>query len=177
MRTMQARTRAEQRRIDTACGYALGAYASVTLTWISLLVLPGLALFGFIMAGVAGFFGLLRGVLLPLRFWIIQAMTLAYLLVVAFDFGLRINNPPLALAGIGMLYTAALGYNLCHILRHDFARTVPDWLCAGCGYALLGLADHACPECGRPFDPDQVPTVGPTTQKKTPRAGVGPAKP
>lgn len=26
-------------------------------------------------------------------------------------------------------------------------------VCRGCGYALFGLPDAVCPECGRPFDP------------------------
>lgn len=26
--------------------------------------------------------------------------------------------------------------------------------CLDCGYNLRGLANHECPECGRPFDPD-----------------------
>src|ERR1035441_3994288 len=25
--------------------------------------------------------------------------------------------------------------------------------CRGCGYALIGLPGHRCPECGRDFDP------------------------
>src|SRR5688572_14959917 len=31
--------------------------------------------------------------------------------------------------------------------------------CMGCGYALRGLADPRCPECGREFDPDDWTTV------------------
>jgi hypothetical protein len=31
--------------------------------------------------------------------------------------------------------------------------------CLGCGYALRGLAEARCPECGRRFDPDDVETV------------------
>ena len=38
--------------------------------------------------------------------------------------------------------------------------SVPDHaLCVGCNYALRGLADFRCPECGRPFDPDRPPTM------------------
>lgn len=34
------------------------------------------------------------------------------------------------------------------------APVVPEEAkCWGCGYALRGLADFRCPECGRPFDP------------------------
>jgi hypothetical protein len=30
--------------------------------------------------------------------------------------------------------------------------------CYGCGYALDGLTEHRCPECGRAFDPDDSKT-------------------
>jgi len=30
--------------------------------------------------------------------------------------------------------------------------------CLSCGYVLLGLSEGRCPECGRPFDPDNVCT-------------------
>lgn len=30
--------------------------------------------------------------------------------------------------------------------------------CLGCGYVLDGLPEHRCPECGRPFDPDNPRT-------------------
>jgi len=37
---------------------------------------------------------------------------------------------------------------------------VPDRaLCMGCNYALRGLSDPRCPECGRPFDPDDFATM------------------
>ena len=26
--------------------------------------------------------------------------------------------------------------------------------CAGCGYSLFEIRARACPECGRPFDPE-----------------------
>jgi hypothetical protein len=31
--------------------------------------------------------------------------------------------------------------------------------CLGCGYALRGLTQHACPECGRAFDPADPDTM------------------
>lgn len=31
-------------------------------------------------------------------------------------------------------------------------------MCAGCGYILVGLAEHRCPECGSPFDPEEART-------------------
>ena len=37
---------------------------------------------------------------------------------------------------------------------------VPDRaLCTGCNYALRGLSEPRCPECGRPFDPDDFSTM------------------
>jgi hypothetical protein len=33
------------------------------------------------------------------------------------------------------------------------------FVCRGCGYALDGLEGDRCPECGRPFDPENVATV------------------
>jgi hypothetical protein len=30
--------------------------------------------------------------------------------------------------------------------------------CLGCGYDLRGLTENRCPECGRPFDPDDPGT-------------------
>lgn len=157
---MQARCREEQRRIDTLCGYALACYLAVSATWVCLLVLPGLALFGFLMAAIAGVFGLLRGLLMPFRFWIVQAITLVYLGVAFTYYSIKSTAMPLELIGVGMLYTAALSYNIFRIMRHDFARTVPDWRCENCGYALVGLSQNKCPECGLKFDPDRVPLIG-----------------
>ena len=40
------------------------------------------------------------------------------------------------------------------------AQPVPveyDLLCEGCGYSLLGLFSDRCPECGKPFDPTELP--------------------
>lgn len=31
-----------------------------------------------------------------------------------------------------------------------------DLLCPTCGYILTGLPEHRCPECGSPFDPDEL---------------------
>src|SRR5439155_17849799 len=40
------------------------------------------------------------------------------------------------------------------------AEPVPeefDLLCEGCGYSLVGLMGDVCPECGRRFDPKELP--------------------
>src|SRR4051794_9109758 len=44
--------------------------------------------------------------------------------------------------------------------RHDPAHEVPpeyDVFCEGCGYSLAGIAADRCPECGRPYDPAELP--------------------
>src|SRR6476661_8874749 len=39
-------------------------------------------------------------------------------------------------------------------------RAVPHAAqCRGCGYALRGLNEHRCPECGRTFDPARRGTM------------------
>jgi hypothetical protein len=35
----------------------------------------------------------------------------------------------------------------------------PDACCRDCTYSLHGLEDHRCPECGRPFNPDERETM------------------
>lgn len=32
-----------------------------------------------------------------------------------------------------------------------------DVFCEGCGYSLLGLSGSRCPECGKPYDPTELP--------------------
>lgn len=34
----------------------------------------------------------------------------------------------------------------------------PTTFCLACGYALRGLPEHRCPECGQTFDPDDPAT-------------------
>jgi hypothetical protein len=36
--------------------------------------------------------------------------------------------------------------------------TAPSMYCRHCGYALVGLSQNRCPECGRPFDPSNPRT-------------------
>jgi hypothetical protein len=46
------------------------------------------------------------------------------------------------------------------VLQHDPAREVPpeyDVFCEGCGYSLAGIAADRCPECGRAYDPADLP--------------------
>jgi hypothetical protein len=42
----------------------------------------------------------------------------------------------------------------------------PDARCLACGYVLCGLPEARCPECGRPFDPDNPATYGPAGPKR-----------
>lgn len=42
----------------------------------------------------------------------------------------------------------------------DTGQAVPevyDVFCEGCGYSLLGLSGDRCPECGKPYDPTELP--------------------
>lgn len=166
---MHGLTRQAQRRIDLACGYALGAYISSTFVWVAILLLPGLALFGVIMAVVAGLVGTLRVLTMPRRFWIIPGCTLLYLVIALVLEQTSPGTAELQTAGVGMLYSAALIAPLIHLFRNDFAKSIPPWLCRSCGYPLLGLTEPLCPECGEAFDPEQVPQVDNT--KKSPTNG------
>jgi hypothetical protein len=48
----------------------------------------------------------------------------------------------------GAVILVALG------IRRDRVRRGP--YCRTCGYCLIGLAEHRCPECGKPFDPSEM---------------------
>jgi predicted amidophosphoribosyltransferase len=37
-------------------------------------------------------------------------------------------------------------------------QSAPSRYCSNCGYVLDGLPENRCPECGRPFDPDDPRT-------------------
>ena len=145
-----------QRRIDIACGYALGSYIGVTLAWVSMLVGSGFALFALLIAGVAGLFGTLRTIIgMKPRFWITPLFALLYtklaLVCLYYEAGL-------VLMTAGMAFTAAFTLPIIWLFKHDFARSIPPWVCKGCGYPLTGLPGPRCPECGVPFDPYRVPT-------------------
>ena len=47
-----------------------------------------------------------------------------------------------------------------HVIR-------PTRYCRGCGYILDGLRHHACPECGRVFDP-----AAPATYLQQPKGAI-----
>jgi len=57
---------------------------------------------------------------------------------------------------------------MCHEIDL-YALPVPDWglTCPVCEYALRGLPEHRCPECGTRFDPAEL--VRPWTQLRAPR--------
>jgi len=146
-----------QRRIDVACGYALGSYIGVTLTWLAVLISPGLALFALLIAGVGGLIGTLRSLLvLPLRFWLIPVASLFY---VKLALVCSYYNVVFVIFFAGVGFTAGFAVPIARLFRHDFARTIPPWVCKRCGYALLGLREPVCPECGEGFDPDKVPDL------------------
>jgi|GEM_PF-2710941 len=151
---MRSAAAIRQKRINLACGYALGGYLCVTAAWLAILVIPGLALFCLIGAVVAGFVGTLRALLLGVRFLLIPVTTLIY---APLSF---ISSLDIAL-GLGLLYSAATAAPLYLLFKNHFAKRPPPWLCQDCGYPLLGLDRPLCPECGRPFDPGRVPKIIP----------------
>lgn len=146
-----------QRRIDVACGYALGSYIGVTLTWVAMLFDSGFAFYALLIAGVAGLVGTLRTIVgMPPRFWLIPVASLVYVklsLVCSYY-----NAMPVILFA-GVVFTAGFAVLIARLFKHDFARSIPPWVCKSCGYPLLGLREPKCPECGEPFDPDRVPDV------------------
>ena len=48
----------------------------------------------------------------------------------------------------------------------DTTLSGPTKYCLGCSYALDGLPENRCPECGRPFDPDESRTFSPRPRAK-----------
>ena len=147
----------QRRRIDAACGYALGGYLGVTLIWIAILVHPASLVYALLIAGIAGFFGVLRSILgVPKRILFTAIASLAYTFI-AITF--LYYDAALQAAGVGIFVTAAFGYPLYQAFRHDFAKTTPPWICQNCAYPLFGLAIPICPECGTPFDSEMVPKI------------------
>lgn len=154
----------EQRLINLASGYCFACWGSVTLAWLSLAVLPGLAGLFAVMAGFASVLGLPRSLqTLRGKFILLPLATLAYLALAAVVVATGPRASPIAGRGLiilcGLTYSALLAPVVWSIARHDFAKPVPAWLCRGCGYTLLGLSSDVCPECGVPFDPERVPDI------------------
>ncbi len=157
---MLSEPRRKQHRVDAACGYALGAYLGVTLFWLSVMLSPGFALFTLLIAAVAGFFGTLRTIFgMPMRFWIIPLASLIFVKAVLLSL---VYNAETVMLGVGVVFSAAFGYPVYRLFKQDFAKTIPPWLCKGCGYPLLGLTEPSCPECGERFDPADVPKLAET---------------
>lgn len=155
----------KQRRVDVACGYALGAYIGVILTWLAILLSHNAALYALMIAAIAGFFGSLRAIAgrLPLRFWLIPVASLLYakaILICSFYGTLYV------VAVLGVAFTVALTLPLYRLFRNDFAKTIPPWLCKACGYPLLGLTEPTCPECGKLFDLTRVPKMSDIPHQK-----------
>lgn len=159
---MKSPARREQRRIDTACWYAVGCYVCVTAAWVSMLVSLNLSYLFLITAGFAGLSALLRAVQLPTGFYLIPAATLIWIgqcTVVLWampGFSARI-----LIAVTGILYSGALLKPMQQLWRNNYAPQRPAWLCKDCGYPLYGLTGPRCPECGRRFDPEAVPKAPP----------------
>ncbi|MBX2851469.1 MAG: hypothetical protein KTR15_06975 [Phycisphaeraceae bacterium] len=164
---MQNRTKYERRRIDVACGYALGGYIGVALIWIAILANPNSVLYALLISGIAGFFGVVRSFRgVPKRILITALASSAYTFI-AITF--LYYNAALEAAGIGIFFSAAFAYPIYQAFRYDFANTTPPWLCQDCAYPLLGVQVPTCPECGKPFDPETVPKVS-----KESSSGAGP---
>ena len=145
-----------QRRIDIACGYALGSYIGVTLAWASMLIGSGFALFALLIAGVAGLFGTMRTIIgMRPRFWLTPLFALIF---VKLALVCSYYNANIVTECTGIVFTAAFTFMLYWLFKHDFAKSIPPWICKGCGYPLTGLPGPRCPECGEPFDPNLVPT-------------------
>jgi hypothetical protein len=146
-----------QRRVDVACGYALGAYLGVTLTWAAALIGSGFAFFALMVAGVAGLFGTLRTIVgMSPRFWMIPVASLVF---VKLSLVCSYYNAIFVIIFSGFVFTAGFAILIARLFKYDFAKSIPAWICKGCGYPLTGLPGPKCPECGERFDPDKVPDV------------------
>ncbi len=154
----------QQHRVDVACGYALGAYLGVTVSWLAVLfVIDAVFFIAMLVTIFAGFFGLLRTLFgLPLRLWVLPLSSLVYIMGVFIC--MYYNTLVLAALG-GTVFSIAFAPLIYRLYKNDFAKTVPAWVCKNCGYTLLGLTEPTCPECGQPFDLDAVPKMGELPQE------------
>lgn len=155
----------QQRAVNTASGYNFVAWATLSLTWLALLLNAAIAMLFACMAVVASLLGLARCANTRRgKFLWLPLLTLAYLALCA-GYGTVSPFPhyetrfQIALAG--MLLSAATLPLIVSIARRDFAKTLPAWVCRSCGYTLLGLRDDTCPECGQAFDIERIPSIGP----------------
>lgn len=147
-----------QRRVDVACGYALGAYLGVSLAWLGMLLnVDGITFFALLSMTIAGGFGSLRIMLsLPARFWLLPVGSLGYL---AGALTCAYYDTMILATAMGMTFSIVFAPLMHRLFKKDFAQTIPPWICSGCGYTLLGLGDPTCPECGRRFDAERVPNL------------------
>lgn len=117
----------------------------------------GHAFFALLIAGATGFFGTLRTVFgMPMRFWVIPLVSFFY---VKLSIACLYYESLFVIFCAGMVYTVAFAVPVFRLFKRDFAKTIPPWICKGCGYPLMGLTGPRCPECGEPFDPDRVPNA------------------
>lgn len=158
--------RRRQHRIDVAFGYALGAYLGVSLSWLGMLLdIAGITFFALLLVTIAGFFGSLRTLLnLPARFSLLPLGSLGYLagVLTCAHYDTMILS-----TAMGITFSIVFAPLVHRLYKKDFAQTIPPWVCRGCGYTLLGLSDPACPECGRRFDPEDLPKLSETPREKT----------
>lgn len=157
-----------QHRVDVACGYALGAYLGVSLSWLGMLLnIDGLTFLALLVATFAGFFGSLRTLLgLPVRFWLLPVGSLGYVVGVL---ACAYYDTIVLAAATGVTYSIVFAPLVHKLYKNDFAQTIPPWVCGGCGYTLLGLSEPTCPECGQRFDPEDVPKLSEMPREKADR--------
>lgn len=99
----------------------------------------------------------------------IMASGMCSLYVIAISLGYAFSPDPIerATAGWGLLYLLTFTFGilgggsillLCSIayLRNRYWPLVPAGHCRVCGYDLYGLPEPRCPECGTPFDPEEL---------------------
>jgi hypothetical protein len=67
------------------------------------------------------------------------------------------NAAELLIAMVGTAFPVLSFFANVLMLIKQRSRAEPSpWTCKTCGYLLVGLKEHRCPECGTVFDPDQL---------------------
>ncbi|MFI4860223.1 MAG: hypothetical protein ACIAXF_06030 [Phycisphaerales bacterium JB063] len=151
-----------QRIVNLASGYCFACWVSTTLAWVLFVANAWWAVLLGTMAIVAGLLGLPRGMqTLRGKFIWVPLLTLVYIVLALVIMATVPTDPVVLVSLCGVVYSSVAGMLVWSIARHDFAKPVPAWMCATCGYTLFGLRDGVCPECGEVFDPERVPEMAP----------------